>query len=81
MRQFPQALTIFLKTASDAEYEQRLRHRGTDAEDVIQQRLASARRELEHAAEYSFQVVNSDLDTAVDEIVGIITSWETRTHA
>ena len=75
MRKYPQALTIFLKTSSETEYDKRLRGRGTDAEEIIQRRLANARKELEYAPEYRYQVVNDDLDQAVGEIVNIISSW------
>ncbi len=76
MRQHPRALTIFLRTSSEAEYERRLRGRGTDAEEIIERRLANARNELKFAPEYRYQVVNDDLDRAVGEIVTIISSWE-----
>ena len=75
MRQHPEALTIFLRTSSEAEYEKRLRGRGTDSEEVIERRLANARNELQYAPEYRHQVVNDDLDQAVGEIVNIISSW------
>ena len=75
MRQHPEALTIFLRTSSEAEYEKRLRGRGTDTEEVIERRLANARNELKYAPEYRHQVVNDDLDEAVGEIVNIISSW------
>ncbi len=75
MRQYPQALTIFLTTSSEADYERRLRGRGTDSEEVIQRRLANARTELEFAPQYRYQVVNDDLDRAVGDIVNIISSW------
>jgi guanylate kinase len=75
MQKYPQALSIFLRTSSEEEYEKRLRGRGTDAEDVIQRRLANARNELKSAPHYRHQVVNDDLDHAVGEIVNIISSW------
>ncbi len=75
MQKHPEAVTIFLRTSSEAEYEKRLRGRGTDAEDVIERRLANARNELKYAPEYRHQVVNDDLDQAVGEIVNIISSW------
>ena len=74
-QKFPQALTIFLKTSSAVEYERRLRGRGTDSEEIIQRRLANARTELKQAPQYRYQVVNDDLDRAVEEIVNIISSW------
>jgi len=81
MKQYPRALTIFLMTSSEAEYERRLRGRGTDAEDVIERRLANARNELQYAPQYRYRVVNDDLDRAVGEIVNIISSWEAVSHA
>ncbi|HLJ10367.1 MAG TPA: guanylate kinase [Planctomycetaceae bacterium] len=75
MQSYPGALTIFLRTSSEAEYERRLRGRGTDADEVIERRLANARSELKRAPEYRYQVINDDLDRAVAEIVNIISSW------
>jgi guanylate kinase len=81
MQKHPRALTIFLRTSSEEEYEKRLRGRGTDAEEVIQRRLANARNELKYAPEYRYLVVNDDLDQAVGRIVTIISSWEAVAHA
>ncbi len=81
MQKNPRALTIFLRTSSEEEYEKRLRGRGTDAEEVIQRRLANARNELKYAPEYRYEVVNDDLDQAVGQIVTIISSWEAVAHA
>ena len=81
MQRFPQALTIFLRTSSEAEYERRLRGRGTESEDVIRRRLDNARHELKQAPDYRHQVVNDDLEAAVREIVNIITSRESELHA
>jgi guanylate kinase len=81
MEKHPQALTIFVKTASDADYEQRLRSRGTDAEEVIQRRLANARNELQYASKYRYEVLNDDLDRAVQEIADIISNWEANLNA
>lgn len=78
---FPNALTIFLRTSSTEEYERRLRSRGTDSEVVIEKRLANARKELEYAQRYRYQVVNDDLDRAVQEIIAIISTWEAEIHA
>jgi guanylate kinase len=81
MRKHSGALSIFLRTSSEAEYEKRLRARGTDAEEIIQRRLANARNELKYAPEYRYLVVNDDLNQAVGQIVTIISSWEAVTHA
>ena len=74
------ALAIFL-TTPEAEYERRLRARGTESEDVIQRRLQTARNELQSAASYAYTVVNDDLDRAVREICSIIAQREAGLHA
>ena len=76
MQQFPRAVTIFLKTPSPKEFERRLRARGTETEDVIQNRLATSTRELEYARRYSYVVVNEELDRAVEDICRILKSEE-----
>lgn len=76
MREYPDAVTVFILTSSQDEYEKRLRGRGTESEDVIQKRLATARRELSEANRYKYKVVNDDLDRAVHEICEILRSEE-----
>lgn len=80
MRAFPDVLSIFL-TTPEAEYEQRLRARGTESEEVIQRRLQTARNELQSAGSYAYTVVNDDLDRAVREIGSIIAQREAGLHA
>ena len=66
----PDALLVFVMPPSDEELEHRLRARGRDDEQSIQFRLAEARREIEvglHSGAYDEQIVNDDLDRAVDE--------------
>ncbi|HUG94090.1 MAG TPA: guanylate kinase [Planctomycetaceae bacterium] len=74
MREYPDALTIFLTTPSDDEYERRLRSRGTESDDQIERRLATARRELTFIDRYRHSVVNDDLDRATREIGEILLS-------
>jgi len=74
MREFPHAVTIFLTTPSEEEYERRLRHRGTESEEAIRRRLATAREELKSADRYRHRIVNDDLDRAVRDISQILVS-------
>lgn len=76
MQQYPQAVTIFLRTPSPQEFERRLRQRGTESEDSIRKRLATAERELQFADRYQYVVVNDQLDQAVREICEILRSEE-----
>ena len=81
MQEYPDAVTIFLRTASEPEYENRLRARATESDEVIERRLKTARRELELADRYKYQVINDELDRAVQEISDILTSRESELHA
>lgn len=81
MQQYPNAVTIFLKTPSPEEFERRLRARGTENEEVIQKRLATAARELKFVDRYRHVVVNDVLDRAVTEICEILKSEETNRNA
>ena len=69
---FPDCVLIFLKAPSLDEYERRIRGRGTNSEEEIQRRLATARQELERASDYTYQVVNDDLNRTVQELRGIL---------
>ena len=68
----PNALLIFVHAPDPDTLEARLRARGTDDEPTIQRRLANARREIDLADRYDHQIVNDDLDRAVDELAAIL---------
>ncbi len=72
LRQFPEAVTIFIRPDSMEELERRLRSRGTEKEEAIQRRLAVARHELQLADQYEHQVVNVAVPQTVDEICDIL---------
>ncbi|MFQ5731198.1 MAG: guanylate kinase [Planctomycetaceae bacterium] len=72
MAEFPDAITIFLTTPSDEEYEKRLRARGTESEEAINRRMQTARNELKQADRYRYRVVNDDLDVTIREISDIL---------
>ncbi len=68
----PGAITIFVKAPSFDELERRLRERATESAGEIGERLALARRQLEHERDFHHVVVNDDLDRAVSELVDIV---------
>lgn len=68
----PEAIGIFILPPSLAELESRLRARGTDAEAVIERRLAAARAEIAHAGEYDYAIINNDLDTAIGDLLVVV---------
>jgi guanylate kinase len=76
VQNYPDAITIFVRPGSIEELERRLRGRGTDSEEAITRRLDVARRELDSASQYQYQVVNDDVDRAVQTIYEILRSHE-----
>ena len=73
---FPDAITIFVHPSSPDELERRLRGRGTESEESLARRLDVARRELDSKDRYRYQVVNDDVDRAVQQISDILRSHE-----
>jgi guanylate kinase len=74
----PDALLIFVVPPSPEEQERRLRGRG-DPEEIVLRRLAKAAEETGAARELgAVEVVNDDLDRAVEEILDLIESHRHR---
>jgi guanylate kinase len=65
-------VTIFLLPPSMDELERRLRARGTDAEDVITERMRRAADEIDHWAEYQYVLVNRDMDECLERVRAIV---------
>lgn len=71
----PEAHLIFIEPPSLEELERRLRGRGTEAEEVICNRMKTAEVELARKMEYDVQVVNDELERATEELVSYIGSF------
>lgn len=65
---FPDALKVFILPPSRDELERRIRSRGQDDDAAIARRLARARIELDAANEFDIQIVNDDLNKALDAL-------------
>ncbi|MBL0028788.1 MAG: guanylate kinase [Rhodanobacteraceae bacterium] len=76
--QVPSAVSIFILPPSRLELERRLRTRAKDTEATILRRLADSRKEIAHAWEFDYIVVNEVFDTALAEISTIVRA--TRLH-
>lgn len=70
----PEALLIFLTTASEEELVRRLETRKTETADELKLRIATARKELQRIEAFDYVLVNHDfhLDETVDSIRAII---------
>ncbi len=69
------ALSVFIQPPSIEELRKRLEGRGTDAQDVIESRLAKAAYELTFAPKFDRVIVNDDLETAKTEALRVITEF------
>ena len=69
------ALSLFIQPPSIEALRQRLEGRGTDAPEVIQQRLDRAAYELSFAPRFDRIVVNDDLETAKTEAYQILNDF------
>lgn len=74
----PDAVSVFILPPSRAALEERMRKRGQDSEAVIQRRLAAAREEMSHYAEFDYVIVNEVFETAVAEMCSIFTASRLR---
>jgi guanylate kinase len=63
---------VFVAPPSIEELRRRLVARAQDADDVIRRRIDQAEREMRHAAEYQYVLVNDRLDEAFDVLRSIV---------
>jgi len=74
---YPDAVLIFLAPPSMEELERRLRGRGTESEDRIRERLATAEWEMTQEGWFDHVVVNDDLLSASSQVAAIIEASRT----
>ena len=67
-----EALSVFIQPPSIEELRRRLERRGTDAPEVIDQRIARAEFELTFADKFDKIVVNDDLATAEADALALV---------
>jgi len=68
----PSAVLILLEPPSMAELERRLRSRGTEDEERLDERLATAAWELEQRAWFDHVVVNDHIEQATAQVAAIL---------
>jgi guanylate kinase len=65
-------VTIFILPPSMKELERRLHERGTDSQQVIDDRMSRAASEISHWPEYEYVLVNTDADRCLDQVRAIV---------
>ena len=65
-------MSVFILPPSMKELEFRLRKRAQDAEEVIQNRMSQAAREISHWHAYDYVIVNYDIDESLKKILYIL---------
>ncbi|WP_421723311.1 guanylate kinase [Bauldia sp.] len=65
-------VAVFVLPPSMRELRARLERRAEDSSEVIEQRLANARSEMEHWREYDYVIVNHDLQTSNETVQRIL---------
>ena len=69
------ALSVFIQPPSIAELRARLEGRGTDAPEVINDRIKRAEFELSYADKFDHVIINDDLQKAEKEAYELISSF------
>lgn len=73
-RELPEAVSIFILPPSFSRLARRLRGRATDDETQVARRLEIAYREMAHAVQYDYAVVNLEIDRTCAEVAAIISA-------
>jgi len=73
---FSDAIFIYLLPPSIDVLKERLKKRGQDTLDVIENRFAKAKEDISHYDEFDYLVVNDTLEKAIEELTAIITTMK-----
>ncbi|MGV0953206.1 MAG: guanylate kinase [Fluviibacter sp.] len=75
---YPESVGIFIVPPSFDVLETRLQGRGQDSAEVIAQRVANAREELQHLNEFPYVIINENLDEALAELLAVFAAARAR---
>jgi guanylate kinase len=71
-QKLPDAVTIFVLPPDRKTLERRLRARGENDEETIQDRLMAATREIENYDKYDYILINDDLQVSTESLLSIV---------
>ena len=76
----PDALMIFILPPSVSELRRRLKKRGTETDEVIEQRVSQAAREIKVASKYDYAIVNDALEDAISDFFAVMRAEKLKTQ-
>lgn len=76
--EYPEAVFIFVLPPSMHELRNRIVGRGTETEEVINERLKTAAWEFSHIAKYNYILLNDNIESAVERFSAIICAEKAR---
>ncbi|MEF8714455.1 MAG: guanylate kinase [Accumulibacter sp.] len=75
---FPAAIGVFVLPPSLDELERRLCARATDSAETIARRVAAAREEMRHVAEFDYVIINDELQRALHDLLAVVRATRLR---
>ncbi len=69
---YPESIGIFIPPPSIEALRQRLNNRRQDSEEVIARRVAAARDEMSHVAEFDYVTINDIFEVALHDLLAIV---------
>ena len=76
----PDALFIFIVPPSVGELRRRLKKRGTERDEVIEERVSKAAWEISQAEKYDYIIVNDALEDAISDFFAVIRGEQLKTQ-
>jgi guanylate kinase len=77
---YKEGIYIFIVPPSMKELKRRIEERGTESKEQMEIRLSCASEEIKNADDYSYIVINDDLNVAANKVQSIITAEKCRTE-
>jgi guanylate kinase len=69
---YPEGVYVFVLPPSMDELRRRLTGRGTETQEVVEERLKTALKEFEYIEKYNYTLLNDEVDKAVKRLESII---------
>lgn len=79
-KSFPDAIFVFLLPPTMEDLRQRIKHRGTESDGVLNRRLKAASQEVQFLDRYDYVVINDEVEKACHRIQSIIEAEHLRAN-